>query len=168
MAGGRPPKGPKLVRDLGGSAQARKRLEAILATVAGGTTVREACERLGVKETAFYKMRAAALEAARQSLEPKPMGRPPKLSTEADRRVAELEAENDRLKKAVAASQVREELALAMPFLDERRKLQEKLDTLRGEKAGPGKGAAGSAGEPQGGEARRTDEGGGEGEDAGQ
>jgi hypothetical protein len=96
------------------------------------------------------------------------MGRPPKLRTDADRRIAELEAELDRMKKVVTASQVREELALAMPFLAQRRKLTEELERLRGEKsAGRGRpraaesGSAGGApdeGEPAGGEARRTDE----------
>lgn len=189
MAGGRPPKGPKLVGGLGGSAHARRRLEAILETISGGTTVREACERLGVGETAFYRMRASALEAARESLEPKPMGRPPKLRTEADRRIADLEAENGRLKKVVTASQVREELALAMPFLPERRKLREelneKLEGLRGGKTGrrragghedrsaaarsEGRPAAAGRpagpGESEGTQARRTDEGRDESED---
>lgn len=181
MAGGRPPKGPKLVGGLGGSAHARRRLEAILETLSGGTTVREACERLGVRETAFYKMRTSALEAARESLEPKPMGRPPKLRTEADRRVAQLEAEIDRLKTVVTASQVREELALAMPFLAERQKLHVELERLRGEKGGSRRRRVGGRdgrspaarsesrpaavgrptgpGEPEGVQARRTDEG---------
>jgi transposase-like protein len=170
------------VRALGGSAHARGRLEAILETVTGNASVREACERLGVKETAFYRMRTSALEAARERLEPKPMGRPPRLRTEADRRIAELEAEIERLKKAVATSQVREELALAMPFLADNRKWREQFEEPRGEKGRdnrhPGPGAAGDertgsgptgAGrtrEPQGAEARRTDEGCGGGEGA--
>ena len=129
---GRPSKGPKLVRNLDGSAHARKRLEMILETVSGKVSVREACERLGVKEAAFYKMRTSALEAALARLEPRPMGRPPMVVTDADKRVGELETEIKQLKMDVATSQVREELALTMPFLAQRRKqLDEEIENLR-------------------------------------
>lgn len=131
-APGRPSKGPKLVRNLDGSVHARKRLEMILETVSGKLSIREACERLGIKEAAFYKMRTSALEAALARLEPKPMGRPPKVVTDADKRIDELKTEIKQLKTDVAASQVREELALTMPFLAQRRKqLDEEIDNLR-------------------------------------
>jgi hypothetical protein len=87
-----------------------------------------------------------------------------------------MEAELGRMKKAVAASQVREELALAMPFLAERRKLDERLKELRGEKggrrrrqaaAGTGGDLPAATGRPQGGEACPADEGRHGGEDAG-
>jgi hypothetical protein len=171
MAGGRPPEGPRIVRKLEGSAHAQKRLETILETVSGAMSVGDACGGLGVGETAFHRMRTGALAAALASLEPKPLGRRPKIADEKDRRIAELEAEIDRLRKVVAASQVREELALAMPFLAERRKSREAMDDGRGEKkggrrAGPSVDghdsdqAEGGPGEPQGAQARREDEGG--------
>jgi len=167
MAGGRPPEGPRIVRKLEGSAHARTRLEAILETVSGAASVGEACGRLGVGETAFHKMRTGALAAALADLEPKPLGRRPRIADEKDRRIAELEAEIDRLRKVVAASQVREELALAMPFLAERRKLREEMDEGRGGKKGGSRSSqsadgrartAGGPGEPQGAQARREDE----------
>ena len=65
------------MRSLDGSAHARRRLEAVLETIVGGMTVREACERLGIGGTAFHRMRAKALGAALASLEPKALGRPP-------------------------------------------------------------------------------------------
>ena len=122
------------MRSLEGSAHARRRLEAVLETIAGGMTVQEACERLGVGQTAFYKMRAKALGAALASLEPKALGRPPRRVDEKDRRIAELGSEIDRLKKAVATSQVKEELALAMPFLAENQAWREQFEEPRGEK----------------------------------
>ncbi len=145
-APGRPSKGPKLVRNLDGSAHARKRLEMILETVSGKLSIREACERLGIKEAAFYKMRTLALEAALARLEPRPMGRPPKVVTDADKRIGELETEIKQLETDVAASQVREELALPMPFLAQRRKqLGEEIEKLRGEKGSGRRRRAGSS-----------------------
>ena len=182
MAGGagRPPRGPRLARSLEGSAHARRRLEAVLETIAGGMSVREACERLGIGETAFHRMRAKALGAALASLEPKALGRPPRRVDEKDRRIAELGSEIDRLKKVVTTSQVREELALAMPFLADNRKWREQFENPGGEKgrrggrptgaagerrAGAGSPDAACPGEPQGAEESRPDEGrdGGEG-----
>ena len=177
MAGGpgRPSKGPKLVRSLDGSAHARRRLEAVLETIAGGMSVREACERLCIGETAFHKMRTKALGAALVSLEPKALGRPPRRVDEKDRRIGELGSEIDRLKKAVATSQVREELALAMPFLADNRKWREQFEKPGGEKGrrrdrrpagdatGRGAGAVPSdpprPGGPQGAQEGRQDEG---------
>jgi len=177
MAGGpgRPSKGPKLVRRLDGSAHARKRLEMVLETVAGGMSIGEACERLGIGGTAFHKMRTKALAAALVSLEPKALGRPPKRVDEKDRRIAELGSEIDRLKKEVATSQVREELALAMPFLADNRKWREQLEKPGGEKGrgrcprppgdATGRVIGGAAptpaqsGEPQGAQEGRQDEG---------
>ncbi len=138
MARGRPPLGSKLVRNLEGSGHAKRRLELIIGTLTGEYTVVEASGSLGVSESAFFKLRTQALDGALKNLEPKPMGRPPKLATEEAKRIAELEVENDQLTVAVAASQVREELALAMPFLAERLKLNRDIEAtaaeLRGEK----------------------------------
>ena len=122
-----------------GSAHARRRLEAVLETIAGGMSVREACERLGIGETAFHRMRAKALGAALASLEPKALGRPPRRVDEKDRRIAELGSEIDRLKKVVTTSQVREELALAMPFLADNRKWREQFENPGGGKRSTGR-----------------------------
>jgi transposase len=177
MAGGpgRPSKGPKLVRRLDGSAHARKRLEMVLETVAGGMSVGEACERLGIGGTAFHKMRTKALGAALVSLEPKALGRPPRQVDEKDHRIAELGSEIDRLKKEVATSHVREELALAMPFLADNRKWREQFEKPGGKKgrerkrnlcrsatdqsAGSAALAPAQSGEPQGAQKGRQDEG---------
>ncbi len=150
MARGRRPSGPKLVKGLTGSRHAKTRLEVILRTVTGEFGIAGAAEELGVCQSAFYKLRTQAFEGALSSLEPKPAGRPPKLATEDARCIAELESEINRLKTMVAASHVREELALAMPFLAERRKSSEKLDKdlerLRKTKGGRGSGRKACAG----------------------
>ena len=182
MAGGpgRPPKGPKLVQSLEGSTHARRRLETVLETIAGGMSVSEACERLGVSQTAFYKMRATALGAALASLEPRALGRPPRRVDEKDHRIGELGSEIERLRKAVVTSRVKEELALAMPFLADNQKWREQFETPRGKKgrdserqsgvagdreAGSGTAAPADAGGTQGAQDGRQDEGRDGGED---
>jgi hypothetical protein len=117
MARGRPSKGPKLADKLDGSEQARRRLRVILETVAGERTVGEACDELGVSESAFYALRTKMLSSALESLEPKPAGRKRPEKTEADERIEELEAEVGRLQIHLRASQTREEIALVMPHI---------------------------------------------------
>ena len=119
--GGRPPKGPKLARDLDGSKRAKRRLEAILETIAGTRTVREVAAELGICEAAFYKLRERTLQEAVEGLEPRPLGRRPHVETEADQRARELEEENEELRQELTTARVREEIAAILPGLHERR-----------------------------------------------
>lgn len=104
-------------------------------------------------------MRKSALDAAVKSLEPRAAGRPPKVADEKDEHIAELEAENGRLKTAVAVSHVREELALVMPFLSEREKMDRELEQPRGGKRGGRRAGAADAGRCETVDARRADDG---------
>jgi hypothetical protein len=115
MHAGCKPLGPALVEHLEGSERAKQRLEVILETIVGQLTINQACERLGIKEAMFHRLRMEMLEAGLSCLEPRPIGRPPQPTTadkvrceELERRVAELESE---LKIAA----VREEIAHVMP-----------------------------------------------------
>jgi hypothetical protein len=45
---GRPPEGPKLVDRLEGPDESKKRLRAILETIAGKRTIDDVCEELGI------------------------------------------------------------------------------------------------------------------------
>lgn len=117
MARGRPPKGVRLVERLNGSSEAKVRLKVILETIAGKHRISEACADLGIGEAAFHKLRDKVLEGALKSLEPHPSGRPRRQRSEADSRVAELEAENQELKVELRAAQIREEIAITMPHL---------------------------------------------------
>ena len=115
MRRGRPAKGPKLVKRLDGSSEAKRRLEIILETVTGGKTVDEACDELGIGKTAFHDLRARVLQAALQDLEPKPLGRPPRKVSEEQTRIDSLEAHVQQLDTELKIAQVREEILLAMP-----------------------------------------------------
>jgi transposase len=161
MARGRPALGPKLVWGLEGSDHAKARLAVIIGTLTGDHTVSDACAELGLGQAAFFKLRAKALEGALRNLEPKPMGRPPKLTTEEDRRIAELEEELRQHRLALQAAHVNEELALTMPFLAQRLKLERDLKRLRGGKgrrkrSPSGRGSAGHVGTRCGASGRST------------
>jgi len=90
---GRKPIGPPLVRRLDGSEQAKERMEVILETVAGKITIREACDRLGIEEAMFFKLRTQVLQAGIARLEPRPAGRPARRLSPEGQRIAELEQE---------------------------------------------------------------------------
>ena len=113
----RPPEGPKLVDRLEGADESKKRLRAILETIAGQRSVDEACSALGISPARFHELRNKILQAALVALEPQPAGRPRAPSDEQDPRIAELEAELKDLKIEVAAAKVREEIALTMPHV---------------------------------------------------
>lgn len=72
---GRKPSGPAAVARLPGSPLARQRLQAVLETLAGTCRVQEACRRLGLSEQRFDQLRAQALQAGLDALEPRPGGR---------------------------------------------------------------------------------------------
>jgi len=117
MAGGRRPNGSRLVKDLEGSAVAKRRMQMILDTLAGERTVPQACQELGVSPAAFHKMRRRFIQQAVSLLEPKPAGRPRKEPSEADRVRQSLEEENRELRIDLEAARIREELAITLPHV---------------------------------------------------
>jgi hypothetical protein len=107
---------------LDGPEEAKRRLKFILETVAGTRTISEACAELDISEAAFHELRKQALTAAVEGLAPRPVGRPRKDSDPEQRRIRELEEHVFVLKKDLQAARIREEIAIAMPHLLERRK----------------------------------------------
>lgn len=114
---GRKPMGPPLVHHLDGSERAKERLEVILETVAGKITIREACDRLGIEQAMFFRLRTQALQAGLSRLEPRPSGRPPRHASPEDQRIAELEQELQEKELQHKAMETRLEIAQAMPQL---------------------------------------------------
>jgi hypothetical protein len=96
-------------------------LKVILETVAGTRTIAAACAELGICEAAFHELRKQAMAAAVEGLCPRPAGRPRKDADPEQRRIQELEAQVFHLKKDLHAAQIRQELAISMPHLFERR-----------------------------------------------
>jgi len=127
MKRGRRPAGAKLVEDLSGSAEAKKKVKVILETLAGGRSIEEACRELRIGEAAFHKMRTKALEKFVRDCEPERPGRNP-IPKEEGGKVEELEAEVKRLERELLASRVREELAVALPHVGKRMKDRKKTE----------------------------------------
>lgn len=114
---GRKPTGSQLVERLDGSPHAKTRLMVILEATAGNYTIAEACDRLGIQESMFHKLRSEVLQAAVDRLEPRPAGRPPRLRSADDDWVRALEEENRQLQIDLKAADIRRELAEKLPQL---------------------------------------------------
>jgi len=112
---GRKPRGPEIVRELQGGEQERQRLEAILNTVAGRLGVTAAADQLEITPQRLHMLREQALQAALDALAPQPMGRPSKSSGSDQERINALQQEIERLKRELAASKLREEIAVVLP-----------------------------------------------------
>lgn len=117
MGRGRQPAGPEVAELLEGSAEAKRRVQWVLATVAGRASVPEACRAMGIGEARFFALRRDVLQAAVERAEPKAAGRPPvEIPAEAGR-AAELETEIRELKLDLEAARVKTEIAIALPHL---------------------------------------------------
>jgi len=110
MARGRPPVGPALVDRLDLPEEAKRRLRAILETVAGEKTIAEAAAELGIGESHFHEIRQRALSGAGESLLPRPTGRPPKAVPEQAAETEELRARVAELERDLDLAQLRAEL----------------------------------------------------------
>lgn len=128
MPAGRPPMGPKLVENLHASEEAKRKLEVILETVTGETSVIEACAKLGIGETRFYNLREEALSAAIATLEPGTPGRPRKENVFSEAEVEALKKELAMLKKDLVTSQTKTLIATAFPHLVKEEADEKKTD----------------------------------------
>lgn len=129
MTRGRKPNVARLLQRWQGTAEAKARLTAILATLSGRQTVAQACSLLGIGERGFYKFRDRFLQAALLWCEPRGPGRPPVLNSDstAAGRVAELETALRDVRVDLHAARIREDVALALPHL-----LQRSVRTKKG------------------------------------
>jgi hypothetical protein len=124
---GRPHEGAELVDKLDDcSDEARRRLKVIFQTLAGSFTVDEACETLGIRRSAFHKLRGQFIGHAVHLLEPRTPGRRPKVVTPEQLEIRRLRRENERLAFELKAQRIREEIGLVMPHLLKRRRADKK------------------------------------------
>lgn len=114
---GRPGLGVENVERVDSSDETKERLKVILQTLSGELSVSDACDKLGLSEPHFYRLRERALTGAAEALEPRPAGRPAAAIDVADTRVAELEEKVAQMSIELRASQVREQIAVLMPHL---------------------------------------------------
>lgn len=134
---GRKPLGPELVQHLEGSAHAKERFQAMLETLVGRSTIAEACERLGIGEAMFHRLRIEALQAGLNRLEPRPIGRPPQETSSEAARVAELEDQLRQADEQRRIAEVRLEAAeiLAAPQEEAQKKTTERKRLRRQRKS---------------------------------
>jgi hypothetical protein len=129
MNPGRPPLRANIVDRFDADPNSKERLKILLQTIAGELSVPDACNKLDISHARFFELRTTVLKAALDSLEPKPAGRPPqKIDPESDR-IQQLEQQNLDLRVHLAAAQLREEIALAMPHLATRHNAKRKKKT---------------------------------------
>jgi hypothetical protein len=112
---GRHAGGPEIVRQLMGGEQERQRLETILNTVAGRQKITEAAVQLGISTQRVSTLREIALQAALDALAPQAMGRPPKTARSDQERINALQRKIEYLERELAASKLREEIAVVLP-----------------------------------------------------
>lgn len=117
MSGGRPGFGVGHVDSLDASEGEKARLKAVLRTVTGELSVREACRALSVGESRFHQIRREVLKAALGGVRPRPGGRPPAEQSEAELRIAALTRQVEELQAELQLSWLRAEIAVAMPHL---------------------------------------------------
>ena len=112
----RPTGGMKLLSGLSASDEAKTRFAAIFATMSGEKSVAEVCDELGICEARFHAMRKEFLADAVNLLEKRPAGR--KAASDSDSsEVLHLRDEVKSLEIALTASQLKTEIAMAMPHL---------------------------------------------------
>lgn len=130
---GRKPLGPELVQHLEGSTHAKERFQVMLETLVGRLTIAQACERLGIGEAMFHRLRIEALQAGLNRLEPRPMGRPPREVAEEAARAAELEERLREAEQERRIAEVRREAAeiLAAPQEEAPQKKTKQRQRLR-------------------------------------
>src|SRR5262245_50959428 len=106
MTRGRKPEVARWVQRLDGSDEAKARLAVFLEVVAGTRPAAAAAAALGLSERRFHALRNHWLRAALASLEPRPMGRPPR-RPEGAGQLAALEAQVRSLRLDLRAAQIR-------------------------------------------------------------
>lgn len=127
---GRPPKGPELVDKVEASEQARLRLKVILQTIAGELTIPQACEQLDLGEARFHELRSEWLQYAAKGLEPKPLGRPAQSTPQDQAEIKRLRERAENLELHLQAARVREQIALTMPHLLDRKEKKKERKLL--------------------------------------
>jgi transposase-like protein len=123
---GRKPSGPEYVERMEGSAKAKERAQVVLETLSGKLSVQEACRRLGIGEALFNRLRKRFLNGGVPALEDRPAGRPPQVVSAETEQIRKLEDDLQQARLELQASQLREEIALSMPHLLQKKRSRKK------------------------------------------
>jgi hypothetical protein len=111
---GRWPDGLEYIDNLDAAMETKKRLQWIIQVLAGDARVVEACTALDVSETRYYQLRATALQAALTAIEPRPAGRPSRVSLARAEQIRVLQQRVRELEQGLHEAEVREEITLVL------------------------------------------------------
>jgi len=117
----RPNKGLGHVDGLQGDPESKYRLKVVLATLTGEMLVDEAYDELGIGPTQFANLRKQVLQGALDALQPKPVGRPRRVTQRTEDEVEAMEQRIAELERDEAILRSRLELAI-LPLLRETRR----------------------------------------------
>ena len=121
MSGGRPNKGIGHVDKLDTDESTKERVRAILQTISGEISVKDAAQRLGIGVSRFHELRDAFLEGGASGLSPGKKGRPAHETDPKDQEIEALKTRINELEIDVETTRLREQIALSMPHVLERR-----------------------------------------------
>lgn len=121
MSGGRPNKGIGHVDKLDADESTKERIRAILQTISGDVSVKDAAERLGIGVSRFHELRDSFLEGGASGLAPGQKGRPAHEEDPKDHEIEVLKNRIQELEIDVETTRLREQIALSMPHLVEGR-----------------------------------------------
>jgi hypothetical protein len=107
MVMGRPNKGIDHIDNCDGSRLSKRRIKLILQTISGELSVQDACEKLGIQRARFAELRAKALQATVDAIEPGRPGRPQKRDAEQEQHEAELQAQIAALRRQLEVAETR-------------------------------------------------------------
>lgn len=115
----RPNKGLGHVDGLQGDPEDKWRLKVVLATLTGEMLVDEAYDELGIGPTQFASLRKQVLQGALDALQPKPVGRPRRVTARTEEEVEAMAQHIAELERDAAILRSRLELAI-LPLMQEK------------------------------------------------
>jgi hypothetical protein len=108
---GRKPQGWKLIDELPGRSDDKRKMKIFLQTLTGTCTVEDACRQLELRPSWFFDVRKRWLQDSFNAVAARPLGRPPRTPPEVRARLVELEQQVRDLQRQLAAAELRCSLA---------------------------------------------------------
>ncbi len=128
---GRKSQAAPLLAPIPASEQARERAKAVLLTLSGQWSVKQALARLSISRTRFQDLRRRMLCGALEALEPRPLGRPSKPVAEEDEQLVRLRHKVESLGHELRLVRTSLELSESPAAEAVRRRVRHVLETKR-------------------------------------
>jgi len=128
---GRKSQAAPLLAPIQASEQARERAKAVLLTLSGQWSVKQALVRLSISRTRFQDLRRRMLCGALEALEPRPLGRPSNPVAEEDEQLVRLRQKVEALGHELRLVRTSLELSESPAAEAVRRRVRHVLETKR-------------------------------------